>query len=412
MVRVMTIAGEQLDLRPGMTLTKAMLRDLALDGVDLHGSDLAGSFFNESSLIGTDLSGCDLSDCVFFRANLSGADLSGAIVSGAYWNEVRYSSTTRWPDGFEPPARPDALAELSLEDILWERRSGLCDPGLADGSFRFQESAPARSLIDPSVLASISADERRLLVFVRLAMNVFATARLVDADECIFSNPAVQSGDLDVDHDEFMFTATVLLLLALDLRVESVNDDGSVLVTMHPDPDMSRLVMSDPFRLFVRLLGFENGDEVDPDMSVRESVRTCAAGRSTIGLLPGPGTHPDVHGAPPQDAVVASVVAFLRAIDASTLWSVADGEDMEAEPVEDDEVWPDGAALVLGALGFSTATWRGDGYVSATLRPPVDIAEFLVTQEVMTEDPDPVVVRQLASARPRLGVWREIIANR
>lgn len=64
-----------------------------LEKAVLHDADLTNAVLAEADLTGTDLSG----------AELTGADLSGARLAGTKLWGVTYSSTTKWPEGFEPP---------------------------------------------------------------------------------------------------------------------------------------------------------------------------------------------------------------------------------------------------------------------------------------------------------------------
>jgi len=70
-------------------------RERALSGE----KNLAGA-----NLAGADLTGADLTGAKLRYADLPRADLTGADLTGADLRDVKYDETTRWPDGFTPPA--------------------------------------------------------------------------------------------------------------------------------------------------------------------------------------------------------------------------------------------------------------------------------------------------------------------
>ena len=71
----------------GESLKQANLREANLTSANLSSANLS-----EADLFEADLTAADL-----IGANLSGADLSFAVLSGA-----RYSSDTKFPEGFDP----------------------------------------------------------------------------------------------------------------------------------------------------------------------------------------------------------------------------------------------------------------------------------------------------------------------
>ena len=83
---VAVVDGERLLREAGCG---ANLRGANLHGANLHGSDLRGA----------DLSGSDLSGSNLYGSNLYGANLRGSDLYGA-----RASTSTLWPDGFDPAA--------------------------------------------------------------------------------------------------------------------------------------------------------------------------------------------------------------------------------------------------------------------------------------------------------------------
>ncbi|MEW6659925.1 MAG: pentapeptide repeat-containing protein [Thermodesulfobacteriota bacterium] len=88
-------------------LDRADLRKAYLVNTILQGSLLINANFQEATLDGVDLQGAH-----FNGAKLNGSDLKGAIgitpeqVANAIWDE-----TTKWPEGFSPPPRPQKEEE-------------------------------------------------------------------------------------------------------------------------------------------------------------------------------------------------------------------------------------------------------------------------------------------------------------
>lgn len=88
---------------------------LTYDGEDLSGRDFAGFDFSGASMIGTRFSGVRMPDARFTNANLTnakvlnsnigGVDFTGATVTGVEWTGSGFSSTTKWPDGFDPSGK-------------------------------------------------------------------------------------------------------------------------------------------------------------------------------------------------------------------------------------------------------------------------------------------------------------------
>lgn len=83
-------------------------------GADFSGGNLSGAWIYDVDLTGANLSeanmrGSKLRGSILRRANLSGADLSGAELTVADLEEAnlsraKYTSDTRWPEGFDPYA--------------------------------------------------------------------------------------------------------------------------------------------------------------------------------------------------------------------------------------------------------------------------------------------------------------------
>ena len=57
----------------------------------------------DANLTDANLTDAILTDADLTRADLSGADLTRANLTGANLSGIRYSESTRWPDGFTPP---------------------------------------------------------------------------------------------------------------------------------------------------------------------------------------------------------------------------------------------------------------------------------------------------------------------
>jgi Pentapeptide repeats (8 copies) len=107
-----TLVGENFqgaDLR-GANLRRADLRRARLGGADLEGAYLAGANLEGADLRGARLCGADLEGARLRGADLAGADLRAVgwratLLHGALLSSARYSSTTRWPPGFDPLSR-------------------------------------------------------------------------------------------------------------------------------------------------------------------------------------------------------------------------------------------------------------------------------------------------------------------
>jgi len=83
------------DLRHAMlyerNLRRADLRLVKLQSADLRAANLTGAHLEGANLIGAVLLGADL----------TGAFTENTIMAGTQWNDE-----TKWPDGFNPPAKP------------------------------------------------------------------------------------------------------------------------------------------------------------------------------------------------------------------------------------------------------------------------------------------------------------------
>ena len=98
-------------------LTQLDLENADLVGVDLAGFDLIGLSFRganlqNANLAEADLSWADLSNADlrqanlcqahFFEANLTNTNIFGANVTDTNFSGAKYSTSTRWPVGFNP----------------------------------------------------------------------------------------------------------------------------------------------------------------------------------------------------------------------------------------------------------------------------------------------------------------------
>src|SRR6516162_4424664 len=120
---------EKIDLS-NACLTAAELKEARLDNAWLNSTILTGATLAGANLALADLSqavlknaylgkneksrkegketkanltDANLTDADLTRADLSGADLTRANLTGANLSAIRYSESTRWPDGFTPP---------------------------------------------------------------------------------------------------------------------------------------------------------------------------------------------------------------------------------------------------------------------------------------------------------------------
>ena len=90
----------------GADLSHADLSHARLKRADLTGADLRGADLSVADLTEAVLAGADLSGAVLGATDLTGADLSDAILEGATLVGVVWDASTRWPQGYEPPAQP------------------------------------------------------------------------------------------------------------------------------------------------------------------------------------------------------------------------------------------------------------------------------------------------------------------
>jgi uncharacterized protein YjbI with pentapeptide repeats len=99
--------------RPGpLWLVRADLQHADLRAANLKGAKLILADLKYADLSDADLSGADLSGADLRWANLDWADLSKANLNGTLLIDAKYSTLTKWPDGFDPEAKFAKLKDL------------------------------------------------------------------------------------------------------------------------------------------------------------------------------------------------------------------------------------------------------------------------------------------------------------
>jgi hypothetical protein len=83
----------------GASLASAFMLGDDLDEADLSQSNMTDAVLESASLVDADLSEANLTGAI-----LDNADLTGAKLTGAKLTDISYSESTRWPEGFNPPA--------------------------------------------------------------------------------------------------------------------------------------------------------------------------------------------------------------------------------------------------------------------------------------------------------------------
>ena len=89
----------------GANLQGANLGRAILEDANLEGAYLEGAYLQDANLRGANLEGANLEDANLEGAKLEDANLEGANLGRARLQAARFSSTTRWPSGFDPEAR-------------------------------------------------------------------------------------------------------------------------------------------------------------------------------------------------------------------------------------------------------------------------------------------------------------------
>ena len=82
-------------------MSKFCGRDADFTGANLAGVDLTNGRLARAKCAGADLSRADLTG-----ADVVGADFTGATLTGATLDDIVCDTTTKWPEGFTPPAKP------------------------------------------------------------------------------------------------------------------------------------------------------------------------------------------------------------------------------------------------------------------------------------------------------------------
>lgn len=106
------LALSDLDLS-GANLLIANLDGSDLSGVTLTGSSLVSAFVRHADLTDADLRAADLTNADLRDSDLSGADLTDANLKMVNLQGAKYTSETRWPDGFDPAAADTVLVPSS-----------------------------------------------------------------------------------------------------------------------------------------------------------------------------------------------------------------------------------------------------------------------------------------------------------
>jgi uncharacterized protein YjbI with pentapeptide repeats len=97
-----TLAGANL---ASADLSRAVLKNAYLGKTQKNGKERKETHTNltDASLTDANLTDADLTGADLTGADLTGADLTRAHLTSANLRGVRYSESTRWPDGFTPP---------------------------------------------------------------------------------------------------------------------------------------------------------------------------------------------------------------------------------------------------------------------------------------------------------------------
>jgi len=95
-----------------INLSEARLAGADLSGAIMTEADLNRAYLHQANLTRANLNGVDLRGAILTEADLSRAYLHQAKLNGANLRGVSYSSTTTWPDGFDPE-KAGAVEEVS-----------------------------------------------------------------------------------------------------------------------------------------------------------------------------------------------------------------------------------------------------------------------------------------------------------
>ena len=385
-----------------------MLRDLDLDGVDLSGSRITNSFFNESSLVGADLSNADLRGCVFFRANLSGANLQGSILDDCYMKEITHSAGTVWPGLFNPETGSGSeggdtpAAGIYLETFL-------CSPRWTPRSDILGRVAAATSIVPHGETGTVARKVNEQLL-ANLALNIhqaFLTGDLYTENRVfgIFDEQSLE-GWLADDADNLMYTLCVLMLLSVGMRFDEIGADGHMRVTFRPVKDMKSFAEGPAVKLLCLVFDTFCGAEHELESATKELLEIEPESWFFGHFLGRPGTHVDLsnaHGvdarvsmvAGPQperaagDTLLESLVHFLYFARFSMITDDEDehetDDDWHAHEIE--LTWATHLAnLVIALMGIQEIRHETTGVLSAVISPPMDLLEVLLNEGMAGDD--------------------------
>jgi hypothetical protein len=368
------------------------------------------------------------------------------VLTDCYWNEVITSVSTKWPSGFDAPKPRDPLGEIELASILYPWRGGLCTPGILETKPTEFVASGRKQFVGEEEKPGRINDEMQFRLFSRLALQLFRLSRIFgDEDESILSSPN-ELDDYEISVDEFEFTSAVIVLFALGIRFERVIDSETVEVVMHPISEITEFVDSDAFRMFRLFLECEIGRDIEGESTLREAIdgdfmcemlpfnvlpegsqldfsKVLNNSNSGVSIVSGSGTTMT-----PIDAILRAIFLVHSFVAVSTICpdSESNSGDAEDEPEEgedadvvDGELDKFGGAqsgdhlkLLFGALGVESAEWSGGGFLTARLRPPMDLVQLLIDldwYEERSDGPNEEELLRLAVANPDLKSFKALI---
>jgi hypothetical protein len=214
-----------------------------------------GVFSMRVQLNDSSLKDCDLSGAVFYRTDLSGADLSGAILSNCYCNEVRFSKSTIWPSGFQPPERPDSLEDVIIAEQNTRYESGLCVMREIGIRGLHAEIRPLCEFSTGYKVGPIASAEDRKGMLLRLP-QIMTTGYLlyfvseVDGSSIFFEYTEDSSEAEDLFNRNVVFSRIVLMLKYLGIRFHEVKENGSVLVSFEIENNVGEFLDQDLLAIF------------------------------------------------------------------------------------------------------------------------------------------------------------------
>ncbi|HEY9825842.1 MAG TPA: pentapeptide repeat-containing protein [Stenomitos sp.] len=139
----------------GVDLSGLDLRHADFRGSDLYGAKLMDSLLTNANLSGnTNLAYADLRGSDLSHSNLSGANLEGARLEGTITQGIIYSSTTKFPVGFDPRI----AGAISIQEI--ERQTRIAQTtALKQQPLSAPEPLTASSIPDSSANISTTSAE-------------------------------------------------------------------------------------------------------------------------------------------------------------------------------------------------------------------------------------------------------------